>query len=227
MLVIVNSMPKCGSTWFHNYVGACLAALGHPSAQNALASWPIRLNHRDNPGALSGENLRILGEASRAETFAIKAHQPPGPELLSAIRDGWVRTVFLIRHPTAIVRSALAYGEFCRAHEWDEPYRELVTAAQAAEFVAPTVEWGVGWLAAGSPVLRYEVLFAGDAEVRAAAHSLVPEAASVSGRILDDMRPEALSPENRDWLRVNLTHRPELPPGVEARCDAWARHLGY
>ena len=162
MLVVINSMPKCGSTWFHNYVSTCLTALGHPTAHDALRGWPVSINHRANPGALSGNNC-VLREAARQQTFAIKAHHPPGPELLSAVREGWVKTAFLIRHPASIARSALAYGEFCRAHEWDEPYRDLLTPAQAAEFVAPTVEWGIGWLAAPVEVHRYEMLFAGDA----------------------------------------------------------------
>ena len=228
MLVIVNSLPKSGSTWFHNYVTRCLIAAGHSTVHEAVAGRPITVNHRGNPGALDGQNLCVLLDIGRDVTFAIKAHTPPNSDYLAALRDGAAKSLFLLRHPADIARSALAYGEFCRAAGWDEPYADIFTAQQAAEFIAPSIEWAEAWLARGPGfTLRYEALFADDCTVRGAAHALSPEAAPFSAAILEEMRPQNLNREERDWLRVNLTRHPELTPQVEARCADWAHRIGY
>src|ERR1700693_3163794 len=112
MLIIVNSMSKCGSTWFHNYVMRCLCAVGEPSPHQALAGRSITLNRRANPGALDGPKLAALVEAAQSQSFAVKAHVPPNPELLEAVERDQARMMFIIRRPADIVRSALAYGEF-------------------------------------------------------------------------------------------------------------------
>jgi hypothetical protein len=229
MLIIVNSMPKSGSTWFHNFIVRGLCRLGYPTPHEALANWPLTLNPRANPGALDGTNLRTLLAAAEAQTLAVKAHVPPNRELLAALAQGQARTIFLIRHPADIARSALAYGEFCRAAAWDEPYRDIYEPRHAADFIAPTIDWAIRWLADGAQgtVAHYEELFASDDATRATAHRLEPRLATVSAAVLDAMRPSGLPVDDRRWLRVNLVRRPELDATTLARCQGWARELGY
>ncbi|MFI5022498.1 MAG: hypothetical protein ACHQRJ_12695 [Alphaproteobacteria bacterium] len=229
MLLIVNSMPKCGSTWFHDYVVRCLSAVGHPTARQATAGRPITLNDRDNPGSLEGEVLQILLDAARSQTFAVKAHVPSNRELVAALRGSTARAVFLIRHPADVVRSSLAYGEDCRRAGREEPYANFYRAEDAAAFVEPFVTWAERWLALGGAgrVIRYEHLFAADENILAAIHELAPDTDSVAAEILEDMGPQNLSQPERDRLRVNLVRRPDIGDGVAAACDAWARRLGY
>ncbi len=229
MLLIVNSMPKCGSTWFHDFVARCLSAIGHPTARQATAARPITLNERDNPGSLEGRVLGILLDAARSNTFAVKAHVPPNRELVAALGGGGARSAFLIRHPADVVRSSLAYGEFCRRAGRDEPYADFYRTEDAAAFVEPFVDWAERWLALGSAarVIRYEYLFATDENTLAAIHELAPDTDPVAAEILEDMRPRNLSQPERDWLRVNLVRRPDIGDGGAAVCDAWARRLGY
>jgi hypothetical protein len=228
MLIIVNSLPKCGSTWLHNYIERCLVAAGHRCAQDALAGGTVAVNDRANPGDIGGENLAALLRAAATQSFAIKAHRPPNPGLLEALRRDRARTVFVIRHPAAAARSALDYGEFCRAQGWDEPYKDLRTLEQAADFIAPMVAWAEAWLACGiACVVRYEELFAGDDAIRAVAHRLMPDTAPVSLSVLESMRPQALSAQERAWLRVNRA-APAAPPAPGAALFAdLARRLGY
>src|SRR5262249_42360480 len=110
MLIIVNSLPKCGSTWLHNYLERCLAAAGPWRWPVALADAAVSVNDRANPGDIDGENLAALLRAAASRSFAIKAHRPPNPDLLEALRQDRARTVFVIRHPEAMARSALDYG---------------------------------------------------------------------------------------------------------------------
>lgn len=229
MLLIVNSMPKCGSTWFHNYVARCLSLLSHPTAHQA-AGHLVTLNDYANPGALYRLNLERLLAAARSQTFAIKAHVPPNAELLTALHAGEARLVFLIRHPANIVISALAYGENRRLREdVTSPYYVFHQPKQAADFVAPWVDHAEAWLTAGSPAIirRYEDLYASDSSIRAAIHVLWPETRSVSRAALAEMRPERLSPERRDHLRVNLRNYPGLTPEIASESAKWARRLGY
>jgi len=227
--LIVNSMPKCGSTWFHDYVVRCLSAVGHPTARQATAGRAITLNDRDNPGSLEGEVLQILLDAARSQTFAVKAHVPPNRELAAALAGGDARSVYLIRHPADVVRSSLAYGEDCRRAGRDEPYANFYRSEDAAAFVEPFIDWAERWLALGGAarVLRYERLFAADENTLAAIHELAPDTDPVAAGILEDMRPQKLSQPERDRLRVNLVRRPDLGDGVAAVCGAWARRLGY
>jgi hypothetical protein len=228
MLVVVNSMPKCGSTWLYHYVTQCLTALGHPPAPEVLSEWPIALNHHNNPGALDGDNLRVLLDAALETTFAVKSHTPPNPELLSALEMGAVRMVFLVRHPAEIVRSALAFGAASRAKGWDEPYAAFATPGEAAGFVAPFIAMASAWMAAAPRTVRhYDELFAGDERIRDAVHRLVPGSRAVSAPILDRMKPERLSAKDRDWLRVNLVSRPPLDADTAAQCGRWAAALGF
>ena len=228
MLLIANSIPKSGSTWFHNFAVRCLSLLGHPTPHVAVGRH-VTLNDYANPGALSGINLERLLDAARSQTFAIKAHVPPNEELLAALRTGAARMVFLIRHPADIVASSLAFAENRRSRNDDTPYNALHLPREAADFVAPWVDQAEAWLAAGPPaaIRRYEELYESDASICAAIHDLWPETANVSARALDEMRPARLSEAERDYLRVNLRIRPELTPDVTQTCAVWAQRLGY
>jgi len=228
MLLIVNSMPKSGSTWFHNFAVRCLSLLGHPTPHVA-AGRHVTLNDYANPGALDSTNLERLLEAARGQTFAIKAHVPPNEALLAALRAGEARMAYLIRHPADIVTSSLAFAENRRSRGDDTPYNALRLPREAADFVAPWVDEAEAWLAMGLPaaIRRYEALYASDASICAALHDLWPETATVSARALDEMRPAQLSEAERDYLRVNLRIRPELTPDVVQTCAAWASRLGY
>jgi hypothetical protein len=229
MLLIVNSMPKSGSTWFHNFVVRCLSLLEHPTPHEA-AGHLVTLNAYANPGALHGLNLERLLEAARSRTFAIKAHVPPNDELMAVLHAGEARMAFLMRHPADIVRSALAYGENRRLNEdVSSPYVLLRQPRQAADFVAPRVDDAEAWLTAGRPtsIWRYEELYASGESVRAAVHSLWPETRAVSATAFEEMQPTRLSEAERDHLRVNLRTRPELTPDVAQTCAVWAKRLGY
>src|ERR1700753_1155123 len=138
MLLIVNSMPKSGNTWFHNYVVRCLSALGHPTP-HAAAGHRVTLNAYANPGALGGINLERLLEAAQSHTFAVKAHVPPNDELLAVLRAGDARMAYLMRHPADIVKLTLAFAENRRERNDETPYNALYSPDQAAAFIAPSV----------------------------------------------------------------------------------------
>jgi len=232
LLLIVNSLPKCGSTWFHNLIVGCLGALGYPSPHEAVHGFPVGLNARANPGAVDGRNLAALLAAAQEQTFAIKAHQPPNESLLQALEAGAARTVFLIRHPAAIVRSTLAFGDFCRRYpelEPGNPYAAILDDEQACDFVAPSINWALGWLASSgrSVVARYEEVFSSEVPLLRAANRLHPDITRVSKVLSQRMRPDRLSDDDRRRYRVNLIHRPALSTTVLARCEDWARQMGY
>jgi hypothetical protein len=232
MLIIINSMHKCGSTWFHNYVVRCLISLGYPDAHTAVRGFPVQLGRRTNPGALSGTTLSALLDAARDRTFVIKAHVPPNPELLEAIGNGKAAAIFIIRHPADIVRSALAFGEYCRSHSDNEPispYAAFFEPIQAATYVAPCIDWAEQWLTSRQRhiVTRYENLFSSDTSLLAAVHALFPDSAAASKTTLQQLKPERLTAKERDWLRINLTRYPALTPEVAAICNEWARRIGY
>jgi hypothetical protein len=232
VLLIVNSLHKCGSTWFHNFLVNCLAALGHPTPHAAIQDYPVRLNAWGNPGAIDGPNLETLLAAARGQTFAIKAHRPPNKALLTALETGAARTIFLIRHPTSIVRSALAFGDHCRTHpelEPDSPYAAIFDAEQAADFVAPSIDWAKEWLGSGARgiVTRYEEIFSSEASLLQVANQLHPDVARVSKAVSRRMMPDRLSADDRKRYRVNLIQRPELSSAVIDRCEGWARQMGY
>jgi len=230
MLVIVNSLHKSGSTWFYSFVNNCLVALGHPSAHEACRDL-VGLNQWANPGALEGENLQGLRRAAETQTFAIKAHSPPNPELLGELRTGRISMIFVIRHPAAIVRSALAFGEQCRAYpalEPDSPYAAIYKPEDTMEHVAPSIDWAVEWLKVRADcVARYEDVFATDESPIHFANCLHSDIHKVSRPIFDRMKPQSISDIERRRLRVNLVDRPVLTASIQAACNEWASSLGY
>ena len=233
MLVIINSLPKSGSTWFHGFVQRCLEARGHPAPHRAVQGFPpAPLNSHANPGVLDGANLDGLLAAAQNQTFAIKAHQPPNQALLKALDDGAASVIFLIRHPAAIVRSALAFGELCRAHPEPEPgnpYEALFDPDEAADFVAPSLRWAREWLASGRGdiVARYEEMFSSRDLLLRAANRLHPDIGRVSDAVARQMEPRKLTDGERKLYRVNMSRRPALSDAVLARCEEWAHELGY
>jgi hypothetical protein len=231
MLLIVNSMPKCGSTWFHNFIGRGLTALDHPTPHRAVQGFAVALNARANPGSVDGANLQALIAAARDQTFVIKAHQPPNPALAAALQAGTARSIFLIRHPAAIVQSTLAFADHCRAYpelEPDNPYAAILDDEQAAEFVAPSIGWGRAWLASNAcSVARYEDTFGSEARLFQAADRLHPGFTAVGDAVWQRMKPDQLSDDDRRYYRVNLIRRPKLSRAIVARCEEWAGQLGY
>ncbi len=192
----------------------------------------MALNSHANPGAIDGRNLEALLAAARERTFAVKAHRPPNEALSSALEAGSAGAIFLIRHPAAIVRSALAFGAHCRSEpglEPGNPYAEIFDAEQAADFVAPTISWAQEWLASTNRevVARYEELFKSERSLLQAANQLHPDIPRVSKAVVQHMMPERLSDRERKRYRVNLSLRPELSSTVIARCEVWAREMGY
>jgi hypothetical protein len=184
MLIIVNFDAEMRQ---HLVSQLCCALSGrdwgaHPASGRRRAT--DNPQPSGNPGALDGATLAALIEAAQSQSFAVKAHVPPNSEILEAVERDQARMIFIIRHPVDIVRSTLAYGEFCRAAGWDEPYRELYEPEDAARFVAPFVEWAVAWRDSdrGRVVARYEDLFADDLAIRQAAHRLEPRTELVSAQ---------------------------------------------
>lgn len=226
MLLIVNSTPKSGSTWFYGFVRKCLQRSGH--AHPSLTF----LNRKGNPGSIGGGNLEALLQAASESTFAIKAHRPPNPELLSALASKRARSVFLIRHPVSMVRSALAYAEHCRARpdlEPNSPYTGIFTSKQAARFIEPFVPWANLWQdRRGNTVLRYEELFSDRSKTCGAAGTLMQGVhTSIIESAFEDLRADRLTEQQRHELRVNVINRPELDPGVVRQCTSWATEMGY
>jgi Sulfotransferase domain len=226
-------MPKCGSTWFYEFMQRRLSSLGYPTAHEALRDTTVTLNWKGNPGGLTRDTLSALLSAAERQTFVIKAHASPSRELLDALRAGKCRMLYIIRHPAAVVRSSITFGEFCRQHpelEPGSPCARIYTPEDSAEFVKSFVSFSLQWLETDQSDLirRYEDIFhRGDDPIKNLAYHLFPLSVSVTQGILDEMRPERLSESDRKRLRINQKSWPELNDTVSAICEQWAKQLGY
>ena len=227
MLFIVNSLPKSGATWFCSYINRLLILGGGVSTKIALEPH-VRVNPWGAAGELSGSNLDKILAAATQHTFVVKAHQPPADDLLAALADGRARMLFMIRHPADILRSALAYGEYCRDFYVDEPHKNIFTPEDAINFCEPHMQWGFKWFGVdGVEICRYEYTFSCDAHIIQTALRLIPNQTDGAEAALNDRRVSSLSQRERNHLRVNLIRKPLLNSAAEAWANAWAPRYWY
>lgn len=207
MIYVVNSLPKCASTWTFHVVDACLRDLGYSSVFD-LAPWA---NRWGNPGKLESENLARL--LSLNQTFCIKAHSENNPELKDAHRLGKMKSLFLIRNPIDIVLAALDYGERKRQiGEIDNPYHTMHHPEQALEFCRAFWPLRDEWLGHAMEI-KYEDLSAHPREtlIRAFDYFDLPDPRlriqSSVARNVDLFSPENLlsgkAPKSADHIRLN------------------------
>lgn len=231
MILVVNSLPKCASTWTFHVVDACLRDLGHSSVFD-VAPWT---NRWGNPGPLEGDNLRRLLSIDR--TYGIKAHVPNTPELSAVHEDGRMRTVFLVRHPLDVVSATLDYGARKRQiGERDNPYYDIHTVEQALGFCSGFWSFRDTWLD-HALMVRYEDLVA-DYEAalgRIFRHFSLPDpwprVQAAIARSVDAFSPERLmsgtAPRGADHIRLNLLTRgagaaSATPTASTRRATNWA-----
>jgi len=138
MLVLAVGLQKSGSSWFFNLINDILIESGFSDSRD------IKKNNNTESFIkyqsceiedLSKNNLDILLNISRHNTYAIKTHLKPNGYILDIIKENLIKPLIIVREPKDIIASALDAGKNLRSRGIYERFGKIYTFEDSINFV--------------------------------------------------------------------------------------------